>query len=557
MRRNVRKTWIPQDSELRQTLSFSRLSDSLSTSFIQFEMPKLPHLMLLGTFLVSACAPINAPDPRTPNIPPPAAADARRTAVNEGNEPLKIIPLEEDVLVPTFSNDDPIPGGLIGPLEFRGETVANALELVLGDMNIPIAFETNEGLRRRITISNLSGTVDKVVERVCSLGNLYCAYDDGVMVVRDVQTFTVAMPPVGGDEAISNIASGLGAITGLEVSSDSTTNTLIYTATQRTAKLAEQYFARLRAATAMIIYETYIWEVLLNSDNGQGIDWQELGNVGKFNIGFNLAGSTPSNISGTPISIGLPTTDAVNFAAGDVFRFLSEQGAVKTISQPQITVLSGSEARLRVAETQNYISEIARTTDDNGDETVSTEVAQVDSGFALVIDSRWDQSTVYGNIQIQLDEFLGFQDFSTGTGTNATTLQLPRTSTREVETSVRVRPGDAVLIAGLVREQDSFSKAGLGYNNPIIPSSRGTSTDNTELVFLLRPRVIVYKPLDKKVVDEALKSLPQDLTPFVYDPSSAPQSEQLPIEAIDPAGVTPIKKPLPAPVVIDDKDWSK
>lgn len=557
MRLIGRKPSFVRNFILRLSPSLKTTSDSLKTYNVPLKSLKFSHIAVLSVFIMSACAPINAPDPRTPSIPPPSAADERRTSLNEGNEPLMIIPLEDDVLVPSFSNDDPIPGGLIGPLQFRGETVANALELILGDLNVPIAFETNEGLRRRVTVSNLSGTVDKVVDRICSLANLYCAYDDGVMVVRDVQTFTVALPPVGGSEAIANIASGLGAITGLDVASDATTSTLIYTATQRSAKLAEQYFARLRAATAMIIYETYIWEVLLSSDNGQGIDWQQLGNLGKFNIGFNLAGGTPANITGNPVSIGLPTTGDVDFAAGDVFRFLSEQGAVKTISQPQITVLSGSEARLRVAETQNYISEISRTTDDNGDETVSTEVAQVDSGFALVIDSRWDQSTVYGNIQIQLDEFLGFQNFSTGTGDNATTLQLPRTSTREVETSVRIRPGDAVLIAGLVREQDSFNKAGIGFNNPILPTSRSTSTDNTELVFLLRPRVIVYKPLDKKVIDEALKSLPDDLTPFVYDPSSAPQSVDLPDDVIDPAGTPIVKKPLPAPTVIDDKDWSK
>ncbi len=56
-----------------------------------------------------------------------------------------IVPLGEDVLVPKTSIDEPLPGGNIGPLQFRGETLSNALELILGDGNIPIAFETTRG----------------------------------------------------------------------------------------------------------------------------------------------------------------------------------------------------------------------------------------------------------------------------------------------------------------------------------------------------------------------------------------------------------------------------
>ena len=102
------------------------------------------------------------------------------------------------------------------------------------------------------------------------------------------------------------------------------------------------------------MYETYIWEVQLDTANSSGIRWTELNNIGKFNTGVTIDGGISAQV-GTPITIGLPTQENVNLATGDIFRFLSEQGAVKTISQPQLTVLSGSEANLRVAETINYL----------------------------------------------------------------------------------------------------------------------------------------------------------------------------------------------------------
>lgn len=504
--------------------------------------------------LVSACSPINAPDPRTPNIPPPQSAEARRKALNEGADSIMVVPLEEDVLVPKFSQDDPLPMNQIGPLDFRGETLANALELVVADYNIPLAFETNEGLKRRITVSNLSGSVDKVVERLCGLANLYCAYDDGVLVVRDTQVFTVALPPIGdsadSSDTIDNIASALSAITKTEVTTDATTNTLVYSATQRSARAAQGYFDRLRASTALIIYETYIWEVNLNNVNSTGIQWQQLERVGAYNLGLNVSGAISNSVTGTPISIGLPTKGDVDFTAGDVLRFISEQGAVKTISQPQITVLSGSKASMKVTETRNYISELTRTTSDTGgQESVSTETDQVDSGFTLEIQSNWDQSTVYGNIKIDLQQFIEFENFVAGTNGS---LRLPRTSSRQIDTSVRVRPGDSILIAGLVSEKDTHERAGPGFNQPILPLSRTAETENSELVFLLRPRVVVYKPVGEIEVKKAAKELPEDLSNFVYDPATTPQTD-LPMgsiqsDALDPSTGSRVEKesvPMP------------
>ena len=129
------------------------------------------------------------------------------------------------------------------------------------------------------------------------------------------------------------------------------------------------------------------------------------------------------------------------------------------MSQPQITVLSGSSAKLRVADTQNYVASLSRTTTDGGSTTVSTTTDSVDSGFTLNIGSNWDNSTVYGNISILLQEVRRIDTFDDNPDA---VVQLPQTTERELETQVRIRPGDLLLIAGLVRETDALDKEGLG-----------------------------------------------------------------------------------------------
>lgn len=462
-----------------------------NTSHFQAALRFARVLVLISILpLLLSCADFSVPGARNADIPSPALADKRPEAVNDKPDSVLYLPLGSDVLVPETTPGDPLPDEEVGPFELRSETLAGALQLILADYEIPMAFETNEGMTRTITVANLRGPLNKVVEKVCSLADLYCAFEDGVIVIKDTQTFTVSIPPIGGQtDILPQLATGLAAIIGKTPITDTATRTIIYEATNRTARQADAYFQRIRANTALIIFEVYIWEVTLNSANSTGIDWSRIGQLGgtKFNVGINLEGGT--NLTDiTPVSIGLPTTGNVAFGTSDVLEFISTYGAVKTISQPQLTVLSGAQATLRAADTINYVSSLTRTSDE-GDVSVSTETDSVDTGFTLTITSGWDNATVYGTIAINLQEFKRFETFGEGTETE---LQLPETTERELNTQIRIRPGDSLLIAGLVRESDQVDTTGPGFQAPLLETSRGATVSNTELVFLLKPRVIVY-----------------------------------------------------------------
>lgn len=464
----------------------------------------LPKLFLTGALCLSfglfGCSQYDVPGARSADIPPPTSAKQRENAINERPDSVLYLPLGSDALVPESMAGGSLPKEIVGPFELRSENLAGALQLILADYEVPLAFETEEGLTRTITVANLKGPLDKVVQKVCGLADLYCSFEDGILVVKETETFTVSVPPIGGDtDVIGSFATGLQAITGVSPIVDEGTRTIVYEATSRTSEMAERYFQKLRANTALIVFEVYIWEVSLDSDNATGIDWEKIGSIGKFNTGITLPGPTGFE---NPISIGLPTTGEFSFGTDDVLQFISNYGAVKTISQPQITMLSGSEAILRAADTQPFVSSLSRSVDD-GEVTVSTETDQVDTGFTLTISGSWDHSTIYGSIEIQIQEFQGFESFDA----DGTTLRLPRTTDRELTTQIRVRPGDSLLIGGLVRESDQVDTAGPGFNKPFFPTSRSATVSNTELVFLLKPKVVVYTS-GKNLAEERNPAVP-------------------------------------------------
>lgn len=438
---------------------------------------------LAALLSLGACADYDVPGARTVNIPAPAAPVDKLDPINKRRDSIQHVGLSEDVLRPRVTLEDPLPNEEVGPFELRSETLAAALQLILADFDIPLAFESEEALSRRVTIANLKGDLTKVVSRVCGLVDLYCAYEDGLMIVKSEETFAVTLPPIG-EELYTGISTGLQSITGSEVVVDPTTRTLLYTATHRTAERARVYFDRLRSSTALIVFETHIWEVTLSNNNDTGINWDDfVYNTGNFV--FDLS-KTSQNITG---ALGL----GVNFSSPDftidsVIEFLASQGSVKTISQPQITLLSGSEAELTIGGSRDYVSEITRS--ESGDlDDLSISTSTLDTGLGMTISGYLDDSTVYGNLLIETRELVELREVSAG----GTQIQLPETSERSLTTQIRIRPGDALMVGGIVTERDDFASSGVGFMYPFLPWRESSATRNTELVFLLRPRVIVYE----------------------------------------------------------------
>jgi type II secretory pathway component GspD/PulD (secretin) len=297
---------------------------------------------------------------------------------------------------------------------------------------------------------------------------------------------------------------------------DEATRVMIYSATQRSHKYALQYFERLRKNTALIVFETNIWEVTLDNENRNGINWNALfSRMGNFSINAVLPGGSGSAITTGP---GAPVAITPSYANGSgsvtsqmVLDFISTRGNVKTISQPQITVLSGSKASFSVQQKQNFIKSTTTTpcSPTPCTPTVTPNTDTVTTGLQMNVTSAWDQSTVYGDLNITLDELLQLQNFGG--------VQLPQTTNRSLQTQIRVRPGDAVLIGGLVSEKADFNDSGPGFMTPLFATSHAATKKNTELVFLLRPRVVAFDMGDDSdtpaIVDAPKEGMAQRGTP--------------------------------------------
>ena len=123
---------------------------------------------------------------------------------------VRFMPLGVGVLIPDVVSALRLPREDIGPYELRGETLAGALQFILADFNIPLAVESDLALERTVTIANLNGRLDLMVEQLCSMSDLYCIYKNDVLTVRAYHDYAVTIPPSGANvDIIDDVAKSI------------------------------------------------------------------------------------------------------------------------------------------------------------------------------------------------------------------------------------------------------------------------------------------------------------------------------------------------------------
>jgi hypothetical protein len=352
-------------------------------------------------------------------------------------EHVRFMPLGVGVLIPDVVAAQRLPREDIGPYELRGETLAGALQFILSDFDIPLAVESDLALQRTVTVANLNGRLDLMVEQLCSMSDLYCMYKKDVLSVRAYHDYAVTIPPSGASvDIIDDVAKSIKGVIGKDVVLDRSTRTILYQSTRKQAASLSRYFEKLRANMALISYEVGIWSVQLDPIHRQGVLWESLLHDSQGRA-KEIAGVYASEY-GAPVSIGLPGDIGDAYGMYDISTFLAGFGEVKALSKPTISVMSGANGLWHTQETG-----------------VAPEDAHM---VKIALGSLWDGASVFSDLDIELEG----------------------KAQRHIKTQLRMRPGDSMIMAGMMKPR-------------IIGKGRQQKEVVDELVIMLRPKVVVYK----------------------------------------------------------------
>lgn len=355
--------------------------------------------------------------------------------------------------------------------------------------------------------SDGDATVEPSDEASTSRGNAERRRDPaGERPLPDPQNSTGEAPQAAGGRA-SSIQIATGAITA-NITSDETNNAIVVFTTPRDYAVIEDALRKLDILPFQVMVEAAIAEVTLNDTLRYGVQWlfDDLGRVD--------ASLTEGN-SAIPTRI-FPGFSAVYAKAGSItatLNALENLTKVNVVSAPKLMVLNNQTASLQVGD-QVPIATGSAVSVENPDAPIVNAIEYKDTGIILKVTPRVNSSGL-----VLLDVA---QEVSDVVETSSSDIDSPTISTRRVATSIAVQDGQVIALGGLIRLQKTVGRNGLPILSriPILGGLLFGNTTNrdikTELVVLLRPRVVRSANESRAVTDELLDKL-RGLRPLLGD----------------------------------------
>jgi type II secretory pathway component GspD/PulD (secretin) len=236
------------------------------------------------------------------------------------------------------------------------------------------------------------------------------------------------------------------------------------------------------------------------SDLGFSWNWTRFGFY-ETAAGTGVTGATGGELTDfTTRPAGFGSFSRVPFTFQSVLKAMVEKKEAKILATPHVQAIDNVDANVFIGETiRSQISQ------GNGISGQTVQVVEFPVGIILLLRPRVN---VDGDITMRVhpvvSTIVGLSDDN-----------LPQTSTREAETTIRVKDGETVVIAGLIREEMTKTIRSVPILSEIpllgeLFKSRSTSGRKSEILVFITPTIIKDDEASEPPVAETDKVVEAD-----------------------------------------------
>lgn len=269
---------------------------------------------------------------------------------------------------------------------------------------------------------------------------------------------------------------------------DERTNKIAVTDLEKKIAELDEVIAAFDDKLQQVLIESKIVQITLDDKYKLGVDWQQV--IKKLEKEINVKSTfematintfTP----GAQVVIGTLGGDG-DYAA--MIQALKTIGDTNLLSSPRITALNNQEAKILVGTSQPYATNVV--TQGTSTTTTGTTLNFLDVGVKLYVTPNVNKD---GFITMKIKPEVSSVSGTYTYGSPATTV--PIVSTTQAETSVTVKDGTTIIIAGLIKDErtSTVDKVPILGDIPIIGTAfRKTNKEvkKEELVVFLTPHII-------------------------------------------------------------------
>lgn len=318
-------------------------------------------------------------------------------------------------------------------------------------------------------------------------------------------------------------------------------------ANSRQHKEVESYLEKVkRQNSAQVLIEAKVVEVELNDNYRSGIDWglvfSKIDKLPDFSIGSTFAADS-LDTGGGNLADALTFTLAPQEVFGieglnleSVVQFVEEFGVTRTLSSPRINAVHNQQAVLSFAENFVYfkldVNQQSITTTDGGEEedlTISSETQTVPIGviISLLPSINLTTNEVTMNVRPTLSNLVGQVEdpavafvASTTPGAENVSSLVPQIQVRELDSIIKIKSGQVMVIGGLIDERTINTDRGVPYLQDVplagnLFQKKSRSTTVVETVIFIKATIVPgygVEPSDKRLY----RTFTNDRRPLIF-----------------------------------------
>jgi type II secretory pathway component GspD/PulD (secretin) len=330
--------------------------------------------------------------------------------------------------------------------------------------------------------------LETVLEEISKSSNSFYRIEGDKIVFSQSRDFTTSIPRM--DDSQNIIQQGMANLGAEDIFVDGLTGTMTFSADRRAYHAILDLMKSFQEGRDMIVYDFWIIDRTLSDNAGAGGTVDFTGATVETGFGAEgilnaiaSGGSDRAVVTGNLGGLGIEAT----------LRFVRSLGQAETVARPTISMLSGSSSRFQSGETSEYIRSVNT---DSTDSTTSsgTDVRTLRTGVEIDVEGAHNAGVISSDFELRLSDLIEFQEFDTG----EVTLRLPRVSERNVDAHLEARPGDVMILGGIIRDRQDKGQRNLGATD--IATSRTATSQKTETIILVRPRLVQIRPTGRAVL---------------------------------------------------------
>jgi hypothetical protein len=462
------------------------------------------YVLVVATLFLASCTSLSRPEIHAENSAPipPINKPAPATVFGMSDDfNIDIHGIADDGMFISMplQQSDPLPDVTIQSFSVSNASIYEFMRAVLEGTGVSFSIDIEQPganvMRRSVSSRNVSGTLKSVLDTFSDSFGFYFYYVGGVLHITPDRQYISKIPPV--NDLFDSLPVMLKTLGANDVFIDKTSRTVTYRATKPAQNKVVSYLKWVRDKKNMIVYETYIAEVILDDATQTGIQWNNFGWTGSSHgtpVSIGVTGTSANVAAAATGSLGVGTAfTGSNFSLNVLANFLKTQGTVNQLTKIPLMLIDGGTASFHNGNTNYYVSSIGAPTISAGGQVIQglSQLTALVTGIDVKISGDISDGTVFSTIDMSMITLTGYQSFPAGTGQ---TLQAPITSDRKINSSPRIRAGDTVLIAGINYDSYQANVSGLpgGLGKVDLPTDNSHAAHRSELVVVMRPKIISF-----------------------------------------------------------------